>query len=79
VALPRSAFWRVSWPLVQANTVIVSVTRLPRACAALMTSVIFWLVQPAQPVVRLPSASRFSRLPLASAPRLKKAMWDRTL
>jgi hypothetical protein len=36
-----------------------------------MTEVIAELVHPAQPVVSEPSASRFFRLPLASAPTEK--------
>ena len=71
LALPRSAFWTAAWPDVQAKTVSVSVTRLRFAWAALMIEVISELVQPAQPVVSEPSASRFFRLPFASAPTEK--------
>ncbi len=64
--------------VVQANTLTVRTTRVWAACAALMTRVMSALVQPAQPVVRLPLLSRFARLPALSAPTEKYAMVERT-
>ena len=51
---------------------------MPRWWAALMTAVIEELVQPPQPVVLVPSASFFLRLPFDVAPTEKYAMVDRT-
>ena len=71
VALPRIAFWTLAWVDVQANTETVRTTRVPRWCAALMTAVIDELVQPPHPVVLVPSASFFLRLPFEFAPTEK--------
>ena len=71
MALPRSARWTRAWLLVHANTLTVSTTRVPLRWAALITGVMLELVQPPQPVVRVPSASRFLRLPLSVAPTEK--------
>ena len=56
----------------------VRTTRVPLWWAALMTWVMLELVQPPHPVVLVPSASFFLRLPFAVAPTEKYAMVDRT-
>ena len=53
---------------------MVSTTRVRFSWAALMTLVIFELVQPLQPTVVVPSPFRFWRLPAASMPTPKKAI-----
>ena len=78
VALPRSAAWAEAVELVQANTLAVRTTRVPCACAALITDVIAELVQPPHPVVTDPFALRFLRLPAVSAPTEKYAIVVRT-
>ncbi len=60
-----------AWACVQANTLAVSTTRVRCRCALEMTDVMLELVQPAQPVVRVPSALRLRRLPVPSAPTEK--------
>ena len=71
MAFPSSASWMDAWLSVQANTESVSVTRVFAAWAALMTSVMLALVQPAQPVVSDPSLLRFRRFPAPSTPSEK--------
>ena len=71
VELPSSAFWRVAPLDDQANDWTVRTTRAPLVCAALITLVIFELVQPLQPTVVEPSLLRFCRLPSAAAPTPK--------
>ena len=69
--LPRSAFWTLAWLVVQAKALTVSTTRVPSAWAALITRVMRELVQPPQPVVSVPSRSRFLSAPLAVTPTEK--------
>ena len=55
VALERSAVVALDWLAVQPKRCTVRTTRVPFACAALMTFVSALLVQPAQPVSVVPS------------------------
>jgi hypothetical protein len=71
VGLASSFFWRARPVDVHAKLWTVRTTRAWLACAALMTPVIFELVQPLQPTVVEPSVLRLMRLPLASAPTPK--------
>ena len=68
---PSRAFWTDACDVVQANTLRVSTTRVPRAWALLVTEVIELLVQPPHPVVFVPLLFFLRRLPFASAPTEK--------
>ena len=69
--LPRRLACVDAPALLQAKQLMVRTTRVPWACAWLMTEVIRELVQPAQPVETEPSTLRFQRPPELVQPTLK--------